>query len=173
MADPIRAPRAPQRPGGSRTSVLDPGPPPGSDLDCKCCEPPSPLVLRPDLGTLSDGSAEYAVCVLHHPEPTVYRNRGDGEYVVAQGLRLSPRGEIVDGAGAVVARVASDGYQRLTTVDDDEDQPGGGSGGAGGGGSSRESPSREYRGGHQPGTIHVDLTQDDFYGAVVRHRLPR
>ena len=67
MADPVRAPN---RPAGGRTAVLEPGPPPGTDLDCKCCEPPSPLVLRPDLGRLSDGSAEYAVCVLHQPEPT-------------------------------------------------------------------------------------------------------
>jgi hypothetical protein len=153
MADPVRAPR---RPAGGRTAVLEPGPPPGTDLDCKCCEPPSPLVLRPDLGRLSDGSAEYAVCVLHQPEPTVYKNRGDGEYVIATGLRLSSRGEVVDAAGNVVARVAGDAYQRLSTVDDD-DQPGSG------GGAGSAAPAREWRGGNQPGTIHVDLTQDDFY----------
>jgi hypothetical protein len=113
-------------------------------------------VLRPDLGRLSDGSAEYAVCVLHQPEPTVYKNRGDGEYEIAAGLRLSSRGEVIDAAGNVVARVAADTYQRLSTVDDD-DAP------DSGGGAARESTSREWRGGNQPGTIHVDLTQDDFY----------
>ncbi|HEV8320628.1 MAG TPA: hypothetical protein VG389_03375 [Myxococcota bacterium] len=156
MPDPARSPR---RPAGAQpgTAVLDPGPPPGADLDCKCCEPPSPLVLRPDLGRLSDGSAEYAMCVLHQPEPTVYKNRGDGEYVIAAGLKLSARGEVVDAAGNVVARVATDAYQRLSTVDDDDEGP------QDRGGASRSAPAPELRGGSQPGAIHVDLTQDDFY----------
>ena len=119
MADPVRRSN---RPRGGRARVLDPEPP-GEELDCTCCEPPSPLVLRPDMGCLSDGSAEYALCVLHQPEPTVYRNRGDGQYEQVPGLRLSPSGDIVDGNGALIARVESDDFQRLSTVDDDEDEP--------------------------------------------------
>jgi hypothetical protein len=123
---------------------------------CTCCTPPNPLVLRPDLGALPDGSAEYALCVLHDPDPVVYRNRGDGEYVRMPRLLLSPTGEIVDTDGNLVARVAGDSFQRLTTVDDDEPppppDPGGGDSGA-----ERESPAS------RPRTYHVDLTEDDFY----------
>lgn len=122
---------------------------------CTCCEPRNPLVLRPDLGTLGDGSAEYALCVLHEPEPTVYRNRGDGQYVQVPEFSLSPAGEIVDAQGNTVARVAGDGFQRLTTIDDDDEQPPGPDSG-GGAGPAEDRASR-------PRTVHVDLSQDDFY----------
>ena len=129
----------------------------GEFLMCTCCEPPNPLVLRPDLGTLPDGSPEYALCVLHQPEPVVYRNRGDGEYVQMPKLCLSPLGDLVDENGDVVARVAGDTFQRLTTVDDDDDEPppldpGGGPVSDGG-----------VRRASVPRTFHVDLTEDDFY----------
>lgn len=125
------------------------------DLECTCCEPPNPLILRSDLGVLSDGSAEYALCVLHHPEPVVYRNRGDGVYVQVPGLKVNSRGEIVNAQGQIVARVRHDDVQRLTTVDDEEPPPSGGSGGSG-----DSSPGGSYA----PHTTYVDLSQDDFYG---------
>jgi hypothetical protein len=119
--------------------------------------------MRPDLGQLADGSPEFALCVLHEPEPVVYRNRGDGVYVRAKRLSLSPSGEIVDDTGAVVARVGGGGFQRLSTLDDDEPPPsdGGSGGGDVGPGSDRAS---------RPRTVHVDLSQDDFYR---RRRFPR
>ena len=145
------------RPGavaGVAATTRDP-----EDIDtpfCTCCDPRNPLVLRPDLGTLPDGSAEYALCVLHDPEPVVYRNRGDGQFDQVPDLSLSALGEIVDEQGQVVARVSGDGFQRLTTVDDDEEPPGGGQDGEADPGPSEDRPS-------QPHTVHVDLTQDDFY----------
>lgn len=148
--------RAPSRQPG-RVSVAAPDSNDRTELQmCTCCEPPNPLVLRPDLGTLGDGSAEYALCVLHQPEPVVYRNRGDGDYVQMPSLSLSPAGDVVDQQGNVVASVAGDTFQRLTTVDDDDDppqqDPGGGP--VSGGGTERAS---------RPRTFHVDLTEDDFY----------
>lgn len=133
---------------------------------CTCCDPRNPLVLRPDLGVLGDGSAEFALCVLNGAEPVVYRNRGDGEYVHVPGFSLSPAGEIIDERGDVVARVAGDGFQRLSTVDDD-DQPGDRDPG---GGPGRD---RDPGGASRPRTVHVDLSQDDFYvhaGAAPRSR---
>ena len=129
----------------------------GDFLMCTCCTPTNPLVLRPDLGTLPDGSPEYALCVLHQPEPVVYRNRGDGEYLQMPKLALSPLGDLVDDNGDVIARVAGDTFQRLTTVDDDDEPPppDPGSGPGSGGGVQRVS---------RPRTFHVDLTEDDFYG---------
>jgi hypothetical protein len=127
-----------------------------SDSLCVCCEPQNPLVMRPDLGVLADGSPEYALCVLHEPEPMVYRNRGDGIYLQAKKLSFNPAGEIVDESGAVMAKVGSSDFQRLSTVDDDEPSPGSQSGGAvTGSASGRVS---------QPQAVHVDLSQDDFYG---------
>lgn len=130
----------------------------GGFLMCTCCEPPNPLVVRPDFGTLPDGSPEYALCVLHQPEPVVYRNRGDGEYQQMPKLSLSPLGDLVDDNGDVVARVAGDTFQRLTTVDDDDEpppqDPGSGPADSGGGAAQRAS---------RPRTFHVDLTEDDFY----------
>jgi hypothetical protein len=111
--------------------------------------------MRPDFGQLADGSAEFALCVLHEPAPTVYRNRGDGVYVQQPKLSLSPAGDIVDAGGNVVARGGDAGPQRLTTVDDDEPPPSGGSGG-GDAGPSGDRASR-------PRSVHVDLSQDDFY----------
>src|SRR5579883_896113 len=95
----------------------------GGDLLCTCCTPPNPLVLRPDLGCLADGSAAYALCVLHQPDPVVYRNRGDGTYERASHLALNARGEIVDAQGRAVARVQQASFQRLTTLDDEESPP--------------------------------------------------
>ncbi|MFZ5786864.1 MAG: hypothetical protein ACOY3Y_10515 [Acidobacteriota bacterium] len=126
-----------------------------SDELCTCCEPRNPLVMRPDLGQLADGSAEFALCVLHEPAPTVYRNRGDGVYVQAPKLSLNPAGEIVDQAGNLVARVAGTEHQRLTTVDDDEPPP------AGDGGGSDPGPGADRA--SRPRSVHVDLSQDDFY----------
>jgi hypothetical protein len=111
--------------------------------------------MRPDLGLLGDGSPEFAICVLHEPEPVIYRNRGDGIYVQMPGFSLSPTGEILDGQGHVVARVAGDGYQRLTTVDDDEPPLGDRGGGP------EPGPAGDRA--SQPRTVHVDLSQDDFY----------
>jgi len=105
---------------------------------------------------MADGSAEFALCVLHEPEPSIYRNRGDGTYQLVPDLSLSPAGEIVDGQGQIVARVAGDGFQRLTTVDDDEDRPSGSGGAAADPGPADDRASR-------PRTVHVDLSQDDFY----------
>jgi len=145
-----RSPRG--APAGARVGVEERPP---DDL-CTCCEPRNPLVMRPDLGTLGDGSAEFALCVLHEPEPTVYRNRGDGIYVQAPKLALSPAGEIIDSTtGAVIARVAGEGFQRLTTVDDDEPPPERDPGGA------EASPAEDRA--SRPRTVHVDLIQDDFY----------
>lgn len=127
------------------------------ELECTCCDPRNPLVLRADLGVLSDGSAEYALCVLHNPQPVVYRNRGDGLYAQVPGLSVNSRGEIVNASGQVVARVRQDSVQRLTTVDDEEPPPP--SRGGGSGGSPHNSPGGSYA----PRTTHVDLTQDDFY----------
>ena len=140
---------------GAATTTRDP-----TDSDtplCTCCDPRNPLVFRPDLGVLADGSAEFALCVLHDPEPVVYRNRGDGRYEQAPSLSLSAMGEIVDEQGQTIARVSADGFQRLTTVDDDDPDPSPGSDAADQGpGPSEDRPSR-------PQTVHVDLTQDDFY----------
>ncbi len=138
---------------------------PGSDGSlCTCCEPRNPLVMRPDFGTLPDGSAEYAICVLHDPEPMVYRNRGDGAYLQMPQLALNAAGELIDENGAVIARVSGDDFQRLDTLDDDDipprdDAPSGG-GGDSSGGSEQERPNYASR----PAAFHVDLSQDDFYG---------
>jgi hypothetical protein len=149
--------RAGQGVGTATSRTSDTGAGHGEHL-CTCCDPRSPLVLRPDFGLLA-GAAEYALCVLHVPEPAVYRRNEAGNYDWKPELKLSARGEIVDAAGRVIARVASSDFQRLTTVDD-EDGPrpssGGGSpysGGSGGGGG----------GAWAPQTAHVDLSQDDFY----------
>lgn len=123
---------------------------------CTCCDPRNPLVLRPDLGTLEDGSAEFALCVLHEPEPVVYRSQGDGQYVQVPGFSLSPAGEIVDQHGGIVARVAGDGFQRLTTIDDDDEDRPSPDGGGRDPGPAGDRASR-------PRTVHVDLSQDDFY----------
>ena len=64
-------------------------------------------------------------------------------------------------AGAVVAQVQQEGFQRLTTVDDDPPpEPEGGSGGG------RALPV----GGERPAVsaTRVDLTQDEFYGRAGR-----
>ena len=132
-----------------------------SDNLCTCCEPRNPLVMRPDFGALADGSAEYALCVLHEPDPVVYRNRGDGVYLQARKLSLNAAGEIVDATGAVVARVGGGGFQRLSTVDDDAPPSGPGGGGGDGAGPARERVS-------QPRAVHVDLSQDDFYAGRPR-----
>lgn len=149
-----------QRPGAARTTVAEePGDGP-DELNCTCCEPPNPLVLRPDLGREPDGSATYALCVLHLPDPVVYRFVAAGRYEPAPGLRVSDLGELVDRQGAVVARVSDDGFQRLSTVDDDDlpSGPDGGSGAAVGpavGGSTATYSS-----------THVDLSQDEFYQSL-------
>ena len=69
--------RKPSRPAAS-AAVMEAEASPDEHLLCDCCEPRNPLVLRPDLGVLPDGSPEFALCVLHQPDPTVDRNRGDG-----------------------------------------------------------------------------------------------
>ena len=124
---------------------------------CTCCDPRNPLVMRPDLGLLGDGSPEFALCVLHEPDPVVYRNRGDGVYVQLPAFSLSATGEILDEQGNIVAQVAGDGFQRLTTVDDDDPPPGDPGGGGG------TDPGPEGGRASQPRTVHVDLSQDDFY----------
>ena len=148
--------RSAPRPGAAEAVEAEEGGPGAAGRDlCTCCDPRNPLVMRPDLGTLGDGSAEYALCVLHEPDPVVYRNRGDGVYIQLPDHSLSAAGEILDGEGNVVARVAGDGFQRLTTIDDDEDprpDPGGGG-----------DPGPEGGRASQPRTVHVDLSQDDFY----------
>jgi hypothetical protein len=156
MAAPSRRRAAPGAVAGVATSTREPTGTDGPEHLCTCCDPRNPLVLRPDLGTLGDGTAEFALCVLHDPEPVVYRNRGDGVYAQAPELSLSAAGEIVDQEGRVVARVAGDGFQRLTTVDDEEPPPGGEGGAEAGPAEDRAS---------QPRTVHVDLSQDDFYAA--------
>jgi len=153
MTGPNRQRARPGARAGVAVGTASPGESEGEHL-CTCCNPRNPLVLRPDLGTLTDGAAEYALCVLHEPEPTVYRNRGDGVFVQIPDLSLSPSGEIVDSQGRTVARVAADGFQRLTTVDDDDDRPSGDTGGDPGPSGDRAS---------RPRTVHVDLSQDDFY----------
>ena len=156
MTTPQRT-RSPARPAASAgESVHDDG----GDALCSCCEPRNPLVLRPDLGLLADGSAEYALCVLHEPQPVVYRNRGDGLYERARQLSLNPSGEIVDAQGRVLAQVSGDAFQRLATVDDDAPE-GAGPAAGGGGGGGPASPGGAAR----PSTYHVDLSQDDFYRA--------
>lgn len=169
MARPRRSP-SPNRPSANRPSanrtspnagaaVVDDGPVAGDGTLCSCCEPRNPLVMRPDLGTLGDHSPEYAICVLHQPDPVVYRNRGDGVFVQMPGLSLSPAGDIVDKAGNIIARVSGDGFQRLSTVDDDDDGPTPDSGG----GARTEPGSAGHSTGARPATFHVDLSQDDFY----------
>lgn len=122
---------------------------------CSCCEPRNPLVMRPDFGRLPDESPEWALCVLHEPDPMVYRNRGDGVFVQMPGYGLNAAGDLVDDRGNVIGQVGDGGFQRLSTVDDDEPPPGDPGGGPerdpGPGGASR------------PATHHVDLSQDDFY----------
>lgn len=150
---PKQQPQAPAPRAGVRDGTGD------QDVHlCTCCAPPNPLVLRPDLGTLPGGRAEYALCVLHQPDPVVYRNRGDGVYVAMEGMALSPAGDLLDSRGAVVASAPGGDFDRLLTVDDD-DEPGGGGGSGGGGGGGGADPGRASR----PSTYHVDLTEDDFY----------
>jgi len=143
-------------------TTLASGPGPGDDSSlCTCCLPANPLVLRPDLGQLPDGSAAWALCAFHLPEPTVYRAVASGTFEQAPGLRLSELGELVDAAGTVVAQVQQEGFQRLTPVDDDPPpEPEGGSGGG------RALPV----GGERPAVsaTRVDLTQDEFYGRAGR-----
>lgn len=157
MTRPQRARPRGERAAGAGVGVREVD---GSDgTFCTCCEPPNPLVLRPDLGTLGDGSPEFALCVLHEPEPLVYRNRGDGIYLQMPELSLNAAGDLVDRQGNIIARVAGDGFQRLSTVDDDEppsQDPGGGS-------SARPEAGPGPGGASRPAAFHVDLSQDDFY----------
>ncbi len=155
--------RAQQRPAspGARVGVreADPGGGDAEEVLCSCCEPRNPHVMRPDLGTLGDGSAEYALCVLHEPQPVVYRNRGDGIYAQATHLSLNSAGELVDRAGNIIAQVAGDSFQRLSTVDDDDADPGPQGRPDGPGPAGAPSPGGAAR----PASYHVDLSQDDFY----------
>ena len=163
MSNSPRRQRQAERPNAGVGVVVDERDEGGGTDDelCICCDPRNPLVMRPDFGALADGSAEYAICVLHEPQPVVYRNRGDGLYQPVEGYSLSPAGEIIDAQGNIVARVTGDSYQRLSTVDDDDDGPNpGGSAGSGGFG-PQISPSGSTR----PSPHHVDLSQDDFYAA--------
>lgn len=154
MSRPQRK-QSPRRPAAAVGAAVAESTGAGSDDNlCTCCDPRNPLVMRPDLGTLGDGSAEYALCVLHEPQPVVYRNRGDGMYVPVPHLSLNSAGELVDANGNVVAHVAGDGFQRLSTLDDDEPPPPPDPGGG---------PSAEPGGAARPATFHVDLSQDDFY----------
>ena len=145
------------RPAGASVAVRDDDASDGTF--CTCCDPRNPLVLRPDFGVLADGSPEYALCVLHEPEPRVYRNRGDGLYIQMPDLSLNAAGEIVDRDGNLVARVSGEGFQRLSTVDDDDDQPPTGDAG----GRPETGPRGSPGGAARPATYHVDLSQDDFY----------
>lgn len=149
--------RKPDRPAAS-AAVLE-AEASSEHLLCTCCEPANPLVLRPDLGVLPDGSPEYALCVLHQPDPTVYRNRGDGLYQAIPQLNLGPTGDLLDEDGQVVASVAGDSFQRLSTIDDDDDDhapdPGGDEDAGGGADLGRHSRPRVSH--------HVDLGEDDFY----------
>jgi hypothetical protein len=162
MAAPKTSRSAP-RPGGQAATTVLEGSGGGGESLCTCCDPRNPLVMRPDLGTLADGTPEYALCVLHDPEPVVYRNRGDGSYVEMPRLKLSPSGEILGPDGQPIARVAGDSYQRLSTIDDDDPHPDQG----GGGGATATGADRASR----PQTIHVDLTKDDFYHGTARDLL--
>lgn len=153
MAERSREPR--RRAAGAAVLETEESP---REHKCTCCDPRNPLVLRPDLGLLPDGSAEYALCVLHEPEPEVYRNRGDGLYVIMDGLSLGPTGDLLDEDGAVVARVRGDGFQRLSTIDDDDEPPPAGEGGGG-----EAAPGSDADRHSRPRTMHVDLTEDDFY----------
>ncbi|MBW2733077.1 MAG: DUF3659 domain-containing protein [Deltaproteobacteria bacterium] len=126
---------------------------------CSCCEPRNPLVMRPDFGQLSNDTPEWALCVLHEPDPTVYRNRGDGVFTQMSGYRLDAAGDLLDDQGNVIGRVSDGGFQRLNTVDDDD----GPSGPASEGAASDSDPRPD--GASRPATHHVDLSQDDFYGA--------
>lgn len=156
MSSP-KARRSRPRPGAVVGTEPDTGPSRDDDAPlCTCCDPANPLVMRPDLGLLGDGSPEFAICVLHEPDPVIYRNRGDGAYSQLPGFSLSATGEVLDGQGNLVARVAGDGFQRLTTVDDEEPPP---EGSPGGGADSGPSGRRAS----EPRTVHVDLSQDDFY----------
>ena len=168
MSNSVRRSPSSSRPRGAGAAVVDELP---ADVDgtfCTCCEPNNPLVMRPDFGVLSDGSAEYALCVLHEPDPSVYRQRGDGVYQRAPELSLNAAGEVVDSRGNVIAGVLAGGFQRLTTVDDD-DPPGadaggsGRSGGTGGAGARPAQPDPGPGGAARPATYHVDLSKDDFY----------
>lgn len=152
-----RGVRQAPRPGAAVVVNTDGGADEAEGDLCSCCTPRNPLVMRPDLGLLADGSPEYALCVLHEPDPMVYRNRGDGVYVQLPDFSLSATGEILDDQGTIVAQVAGDGFQRLTTVDD-EDEPSGGGPGSGG-----SDPGPQGGRASQPTTVHVDLSQDDFY----------
>jgi hypothetical protein len=145
------------QPAGASVAVRDEDASDGTF--CTCCDPRNPLVMRPDFGVLGDGSPEYALCVLHEPEPRVYRNRGDGLYVQMPDLSLSAAGDLVDREGNVIARVAGEGFQRLSTVDDDDDPPGRDPGG----GRPSAGPAGSPGGASRPATYHVDLSQDDFY----------
>ena len=118
-------------------------------------------MLCPDIGVLHDGSPEFALCVLHQTDPTVYRTRGDGVYEQIPQLTLGPTGDLLDEDGQVVASVGGDGFQRLSTVDDDDDEdvPGAESGGGDGGGPQVDPDAiSRPRVSH-----HVDLSEDDFY----------
>jgi len=150
-----------QRRANAASTTVTEGPADGADgLLCSCCDPPNPLVLRPDLGQEQDGSATYALCVLHLPEPVVYRQAATGSYEPVPALRISELGELVDASGAVVARVQDEGFQRLTTVDDDDlpPEPSGGAAAAPAVGGSTATYS----------STHVDLSQDEFYGSGRR-----
>ncbi|MBM4319336.1 MAG: hypothetical protein FJ125_05080 [Deltaproteobacteria bacterium] len=154
-----------QRRGAGAATVTEDSSRLGSELLCTCCIPANPLVLRPDLGTEPDGTASWALCVFHTPEPAIYRARGDGSYELVPDLRLNELGEIVRIGGEVVARVLDDGFQRLTTVDDDDPpgQPGGGAG---------VSPGAPPGGGERPAwsSTRIDLAQDEFYAMPARPR---
>lgn len=139
-------------PQNTQVSVIEGNDELNGGLFCSCCDPENPLVLRPDFGLLGDQNAEYAICVLHDPEPMIYRQLGDGQYIQAPELQLSPSGDIVDESGSLVARVKNTHFQRLHTLDDDDspsdEDP-----------TSQPSSDRES----QPARYHVDLSEDDFY----------
>jgi len=130
--------------------------------------------MRPDFGVLADGSPEWALCVLHEPQPTVYRNRGDGIFLQMPGYQLSAAGELLDGQRRVVASVAGDGFQRLSTLDDEDGSaapqgPAAGSNNDSPAGDDSTNVSDDRDHGSRPQTHHVDLSEDDFYTDAYRN----
>ena len=66
---------------------------------CVCCLPANYLVPRDDLGIMPDGTARFAICVVHLPEPMVYRGIGGGHYSLDPDLVVDADGNLVDKAG--------------------------------------------------------------------------
>lgn len=124
---------------------------------CTCCDDPSPLFMREDMGVNENGVPLHALCFGCAPAQVYTYSEGAG-YIRDATKKLDGEGNIVDNIAGEESADSSSSSAPDYTSDDDED-------------GGLPSPS---------GGAKVDLTRDDFYGdeewkpeIVIRPSPPR